>query len=228
MERLQINESIFLQMPKFQVEHIRKKGNLLYKKSRNSKQILDVLDSHKENPIINDSLVFANAYLYDGDEFFGFVMNHYQDLISLTTLINSPSFDFNAYIKKLITILEELEDLELCYYDITKNNIKSKGTEPFLLDSDGMILNPSIFYKKRQRQKLIEFILSIKFQEGSSENFLKEFLRKIKLEDYFTKDFICYMREIFDISSHNIMFPTFFLNELDDPEKNAEIKKLLI
>lgn len=230
MNAIRINPNVFLALPSFYVDHIKIHGHLLYKRNPLAKPVIDRLDRNKNNPLIKNYITVAEEYLIDdiNDNFFGFSMQNYLDLLNIRDVANSDEFNFEKFLLSLFMVLENLEKAEMCFYDLKVENVYIRDKKPFLVDPDGMLLHPTFYDKKKQRQKLLDFIFKIKFNDFYGYNILKELLRKINIEDYFSKDFVYYLEEIFDFSSSMLMYPNSFVKELNDDEKLIEMKKKLI
>lgn len=226
MEKIDINLNSFMKLKpiKETVVHIHK--NQIYKRSPESLHIVSAIDSFRKEPVFKHISV-PEAYLYDKNIYFGYVMKYYKKLKQVNEAIKKGIIkDVEKYALELLTIIEELNRLNLCYWDFHFENVLSdKNGHPFILDIDDMEYYPSNEDLHSQREYLTEFLLCIYLDKKRS---VHRFAREEAIQKYFRSKTLAYIDSLGNLQHPAPDLPYCIIEELQDIDKREMIKSKII
>lgn len=225
MDRIQINLDKFNKMKHLKKDIVHLHQNKIYKYSPESFEIVTTIDSFKSNPVFK-SISVPTAYLYDKKRYFGYIMKYYQKLHQVEQAIQQGIIkDIEKYALELLSIIDELNKLNLYYWDFHYKNIlsDSKG-HPFILDIDDMEYLPSNEDLHSQREYLAEFLLNIYLNQRKSIHALA---RQDAIQKYFKDQTLTYIDTLGNLGKEAPELPYCIIEELHDIEKRDMIKSKL-
>ncbi len=226
MDRIEINLDAFNKLKPIKKGIVHLHRNKLYKHSPDTLEIVTAIDSFRTNPVFQ-RIAAPTAYLYDKKQYFGYAMNYYRKLKQVDDAIKSGIIvDIEKFSLELISIIDELNKLNLCYWDIHYLNVLSdpKG-HPFILDIDDIELIPSNEDLHDQRQYLTEFILSLYLGIDKS---IHQLAREEVIQKYFKDKTLMYIDTLGDLKEPVPDLPYCIIEELHDQEKRDMIKSKII
>lgn len=226
MEKIQISLDAFNKMKPLKKDIVHLHRNQIYKYSPETLEIVTAIDSFKSNPVFNHIAV-PTAYLYDKKTYFGYVMKYYKKLHDVEEAIKKGIIkDIEKYALELLSIIEELNKLNLCYWDFHYQNILSdKKGHPFILDIDDMEYFPSNEDLHCQREYLSEFLLCIYLNQRKS---VHAFARQEVIQKYFSDKTLMYIDTLGDLKEDAPQLPYCIIEELHDEDKREMIKSKII
>ena len=226
MERIDINMESFMKMKQLKPTVIHIYKNKIYKRSPESLPIIETIDSLRHQPVFKQ-IAIPEAYLYDKKTYFGYVMQYYKKLHDVEEAIKKGIIkDIEKYALELLSIIEELNKLNLCYWDFHYQNILSdKKGHPFILDIDDMEFFPSNEDLHSQREYLSEFLLCIYLNQRKS---VLAFARQEAIQKYFSDKTLMYIDTLGDLKEEAPPLPYCIIEELHDEDKREMIKSKII
>lgn len=223
METIEISKKQFLSLPvmKKGVVHINK--HQLYKYSPDSINIIDEIDSKRHYRVMKH-LSVPQAYLYYKKQYFGFSMKYYKKLKQIKDCLDRNIIkSLDNYIIELLKIIEELNSLNLIYWDFHERNILADANgNPFLVDIDSMSNLPTSEELHYQQEYFTEFLLNLYIEKRKS---VVGYLKTPSFKHYFSDKSIKYFEDIINLGSQTPDLPYCILEDLKDKEKILELKK---
>ena len=222
MERIDINLDVFNKMKPLKKNVVHIHQNKLYKYSPESLNIVRTIDEFSSNPVFK-SIAIPQAYLYDKQKYFGYIMKYYKKIYQVEQAIqNGLIKDIEKYALELLSIIEELNKLNLCYWDFHCGNILSNNKgHPFILDVDDMEYFPTNEDLHSQREYLSEFLLVIYLGKRKS---IHSFAREDIIQKYFKNSTLEYLDTLGDLKEPVPRLPYCIIEELSDIDKRETIK----
>jgi hypothetical protein len=197
-------------------------NGIVYKNSPNSKEIVTKIDECKAHPVFKHFSI-PLAYLYIKDFYFGYTYKFKTDLHlvddaeTLGIIKNKEDF-----IKELFLIIEQLNSINLCYWDFHKYNIYSDNSgNPFFIDYDDIQYNPSSLNMYHQSKYLTEYILQLLLNQ---EKTLIQFLKDSTLMEYLSNNSKEYLESLKCRTDKQIELPYTILEDLSDKSRRELIK----
>ena len=226
MEKIDINLETFMKLKaiKKSVIHIHK--NHIYKRSPESQSIIETIDSFRTEPVFQH-ISTPEAYLYDKEKYFGYVMKYYKKLKQVNEAIKKGIIkDIETFALELLNIIEELNKLNLCYWDFHFWNVFSdKQGHPFILDIDDIDYFPSNEDLHNQKEYLTEFLLCIYLEKRQS---VHRFAREEVIQKNFSSKTLNYIDSLGNLQYPSPDLPYCIIEELRDIEKRDMIKRKII
>lgn len=222
MERIDINMDAFMKMHQIKPTVVHLHKNKIYKRSPDTLPLINVIDSlRNEQPFKHISI--PEAYLYEKETYFGYIMKYYKKLKQVNTAIKKGIIkDIEKFALELLQIVDELNKLDLCYWDFHFENILSdKQGHPFILDLDDMEYFPSNEDLHNQREYLTEFLLCIYLEKRKS---VHAFARQEAIQKYFSDKTLMYIDSLGNLGVEAPELPYCIIEELQDQEKRDMIK----
>lgn len=222
MLKIQINTDKFLKMKALKQDVVHLHRNKIYKYSPETEELVKAIESFRSNPVFKHISV-PTAYLYDKKQYFGYIMKYYRRLHKVQTAIRKGIVkDIEQYALELLAIIEELNKLNLCYWDFHFENIYSdrKG-HPFILDIDDIELCPTNEDLHNQKEYLTEFLLCMYLGQRKS---VHAFARQEAILNNFSDKTLEYIDTLGDLSKPAPDLPYCIIEELHDKEKRDMIK----
>lgn len=226
MNRIEIPISKMLTYKALKPGIVHQKGKLTYKYAKNSQEIMTFLEYIQKTENI-PNILYAKAFLYQNNQYYGYASLYYKKLKDVSELIKSPSFNKNIFVEKLIELIKTLDNLCLCYYDLHFGNVKISEDEPFLLDTDHMIINPIIEDLIFQRRNLLCIIISI-YTENFSIFAVNKMLSNSDSRKIFSNEAIKYLEAVIKRTEFIEEYPYIIIDELSDEEKTLKLKSFII
>ena len=222
MERIDINMDAFMRMHQIKPTVVHLHKNKIYKRSPETLPIVNVINSlRNEQPFKHIAL--PEAYLYDKEQYFGYVMKYYKKLKQVNNAIKSGIIkDIEQFSLELLQIIDKLNKLNLCYWDFHFENVYSdKQGHPFILDTDDMEYFPSNEDLHNQREYLTEFLLCMYLEKRKS---VHAFAREEAIQKYFKDKTLMYIDSLGNLQYPAPDLPYCIIEELHDKEKRDMIK----
>ena len=222
MDRIKISMKKFNRMRPIKQGIVHYKNDKIYKHSPRTFDIVNAIDTLQDQEVFKYISV-PTAYLYYKKKYFGYVMNYYKKLKQVEEAIKKGIIkDIEKYSLELLSIIEELNKLHLCYWDFHEENILSdeKG-HPFILDIDDMEYLPSHEDLHNQREYLAEFLLCIYLNKRKS---IHSFARETIIKQTFKDKTLMYIDSLGDLKEPVPELPYCIIEELQDIEKRELIK----
>lgn len=226
MEKIDINIGAFMKMKQIKPTVIHLHRNKIYKRSPESLPIIETIDSFRNQPVFKNTSL-PEAYLYDKKGYFGYIMKYYKKLKQVDEALKKGIIkDIETFSLELLQIIDELNKLNLCYWDFHFENIlsDSKG-HPFILDLDDIDYFPSNEDLHNQREYLSEFLLCIYLEKRRS---IHRFAREDVIQKYFSTKTLTYIDTLGDLGKTAPDLPYCIIEELRDKEKRDMIKSKII
>ena len=222
MERKEITYDEFMSYPNIKPGVVHIHEGIVYKHSPNSFEIISELDRTKAHPVMK-SISIPTHYLYTKDNYFGFTYQFNKDLHLIEDAIYLGIIkDINTFISELLRIIEELNRMNMCYWDFHRKNIyANKEGNPFMIDVDDMKFNPKELNLNYQAKYLTEFILNIYFNQ---EKTVPEYIRNFAIQTYLSTESLAYLDSIVRRNGSRIELPYRIIDELSNPSKREVIK----
>lgn len=222
MERIDINMDAFMKMHQIKPTIVHLHKNRIYKRSPETLPLVNVIDSLRNEPPFKH-IAIPEAYLYDKETYFGYVMKYYKKLKEVNEAIKKGIIkDIEKFAIELLQIIEELNKLNLCYWDFHFENILSnKQGHPFILDIDDMEYFPSNEDLHNQREYLTEFLLCIYLGKRKS---VHAFARQEAIQKYFKDKTLMYIDSLGDLGRKAPDLPYCIIEELQNKDKRDMIK----
>lgn len=222
MQKAHITYEEFLSYLKIKPGVVHIKDSIVYKHSPNSEEIIKAIEESKTNPVFKH-ISIPLSYLYVKDLYFGFTyefntkLHLVDDAVSLGIIT-----DKTLFIQQLFSIIEQLNEIDMCYWDFHKNNIFTDETgSPFLLDYDDMVLNPSPVNKYHQVKYLTEYILNLLLNQDKD---IGKYIREPAIKQYLSSESTEYLEKLNKRTGEVCEFPYRILEELSCEAKKELIK----
>lgn len=226
MDKIDINMDKFMKMKKIKPKVIHYHRNKIYKRSPQSLTIVKAIDSLKDEPVFKHISV-PEAYLYDKQNYFGYVMKYYKKLKEIREAEAKGRIkDIEQFSIELLQIIDKLNNLNLCYWDFhSKNILSDKEGHPFILDIDDMDYYPTNEDLHNQREYLTEFLFYLYIDiDRPVQSFAKEEI----IQHTFNGKTLKYIDQLGDLSKTAPDLPYCIIEELRNPEKRDMIKSKII
>lgn len=225
METIHISIEEFNKMKKIKPDVVHLHRGQIYKRSPQSFDIIKAVDElRNEKPFRH--IAVPSAYLYDKKRYFGYAMKYYKKLRQVEEAIAKGIIkDIEKYALELLGIIDELNKLKMCYWDLHFENILSdqKG-HPFILDLDDIELLPSKEDLHNQREYLTEFLLILYLGKRKS---VYSYARDLTIQKYFSEKTLMYLDTLGNLTEPVPDLPFCIIEELQDREKRDMIKSKL-
>lgn len=222
METIQTDYETFMAYTPIKPGIVHLHQGLVYKNSPNSYEIVTAIEQSKTNPVFQHFSI-PLAYLYIEDLYFGYIyqfnnqLHQVEDAEFLKIIKNTEDFAI-----KLISIIENLNSLNMCYWDFHRNNIFSDNFgNPFIIDYDDMKVSPNAVNKYHQAKYLTEYLLNLYLKQ---EKTLSQFLREPMIQRYFSDKTLEYIRNLISRTGECNELPYCIIDELSNPIKREVIK----
>lgn len=196
----------------------------VYKYNPDSKAIMDQCNSACDSKYGNN-MSLAQSYMYSKDIYIGYVMKYYRKLRSLGSAKERGEVDLYRYFNELMEMVEFLNEHGVSYWDFHSGNIRvDSNGHPFLLDLDGSDLSPTDEDRHYQCEYLTCFIL---------DNYLGEimtvgkYIRLLEDRHILSDKAIRYLCNTTNLLVEGIDLPYVILEEINKPEVQNEIKRLI-
>lgn len=222
METINISIEEFNKMKKIKPDVVHLHRGQIYKHSPQSFDIIKAVDElRNEKPF--QRIAVPSAYLYDKKGYFGYTMRYYKKLRQVEEAIAKGIIkDIEKYALELLAIIEELNKLNLCYWDFHYENILSdKQGHPFILDIDDIEYFPSNEDLHNQREYLTEFLLCMYLGQRKS---VHSFAREEAIQKHFKDKTLMYIDTLGDLKEPVPELPYCIIEELQNEDKRDMIK----
>lgn len=203
------------------------KGNHFIKYSPTGIEVLKRIEENIDN--ITPSLyALPDSYILDSYGIpVAFETPYYRNHKMLFKVMkNRVPFNKDAVVDNLIRALVELRDLNITYWDIHSGNILLDNNSDFkLVDLDGAEINASISVREQAIANYIDTLVEIYFEiSGGTVFYLNSLLDNIKLDEYYSKEFVEKLLAIKALDREIIDYDLYELaEEFRDPNKVSHI-----
>lgn len=224
MQEIEFPKDKFLKLKPLKNGIVHTQGKYVYKYNSSSEEIVELLyDLRYED--INNNLTLPIKKLYDNGWYYGFIMIK-KDYMTIKDAQKSIYFNNSIFLKKLITIIAELNSYNIIYWDFHNKNISvNLDYEPLLFDLDEVWISKDKIDYNLQKKCLLEFILNFYFDLKKT---LQYYLLNVEFKKCFSNQFIKYITSIFTEKTNNdIVIPEYFFDELNEKQKSKKLKLLL-
>ena len=226
MNKIEISYARFLSFPALKNGVIHRHNGKLYKRSPESWAIVTAIEKYQKDPEFK-SISVPKAYLFDKKVYFGYVMEYYKNLNKIKKAMELGIInDLEKYALELLSIIEKLNDLNMCYWDFHRGNILAdeKG-QPFIIDIDDINYLPSFEELHYQRQFLTEFLLNLYFDNNKS---VASYPKIPIVQKCFSPKALAYLNKLGNLGENVPELPYCIIEELKDKEKRDMIKSKII
>jgi len=222
MDKIQITLQEFNQMNRLKDGVVHYKRDKIYKHSPSTLKIVKTIDSLGNQPVFQN-IATPTAYLYNKKRYFGYVMKYYKKLKQVQEAIEKGIIeDIEKYALELLSIIEKLNKLNLCYWDFHDENILvDEQGNPYILDIDDMDYMPSKEDLHNQREYLTEFLLTIYLNKYKS---VHAFANTEAIQYAFSDKSLNYIYSLGNLGKPVPELPYIIIKELKDKEKRDMIK----
>lgn len=226
MEKIDISMDKFMKMKKIKPKVIHLYMGKIYKHSPNSLSIIETIDALRTESVFKH-ISTPEAYLYDKQKYFGYIMKYYKKLKQIKEAEEKGEIrNIEKFAIELLLIIEELNKLNLCYWDFHSQNILSdKEGHPFILDIDDMDYYPTDEDLHNQRECLTEFLLYLYLDTDKP---VHSFLKDEVIQQSFGTKTLTYIDTLGDLNKTPPELPYCIIEELRDKEKRDMIKSKII
>lgn len=223
MREIDITFDKFYSFKPLQKESVRKRGRFVYKYSPLTEHTISRLYAKTEAKVL-DHFSKPLAKLKCEGTYFGYIM-YFRRLKHIKEAINSGNINqLGNFLLELIKIIEELNKMDLTYWDFHSNNILvDKKGRPFVIDIDDIEYKATKELLYKQIEYLIEFILNVMLSNNYS---LQKILNSEALKGILNKKTLTYITNIYNQEARQqLLLPYHLVEELKDKDKVHTIKR---
>lgn len=225
MKEIDITFDSFYSFKPLKKETVRKKGRLVYKYSPLSERNISILHAKMDEKVLKQ-LATPESKLKCKGTYFGYIM-YFRRLKKIKDAIPQANINqMSNFLIELIQIVEELNRLDIAYWDFHSNNVLvDKKGMPFLLDVDDIEYKAEKELLYRQIEYLIEFIFNVTLSNNYS---LIKTLKSEALNGILSKKTLNFIQNIINKDpNQSLILPYDLVEELKDKEKIHIIKRKL-
>ncbi len=196
---------------------------IVFKHSPNSEELIDTITTVTQGSMVRNYITIPQAKLRVDEMFFGYQypfnneLRQVEDAIYLGLIKGEEQFAI-----LLLSLIEELNRLELCYWDFHRNNVFSNQSgHPFLIDLDDIKYQPTLLNKYHQIKYLTEYLLNMYLKK---DKILLDYRREPLLQQYFTSETMEYIQGLAKKPGTITELPYCIIDEFKDSYKKEELK----
>lgn len=222
MQKIHTTYEEFMSYLKIKPGIVHLNDGIVYKHSPNSEEIIQAIEESKTHPVFKH-ISIPLSYLKIKDLYFGYTYEFKNDIHLVEDAIYLGIINnINEFISELLKIVEELNKLNMCYWDFHRNNIYSdKNGVPFIIDIDDMVYNPTRVNQYHQVKYLTEYILNLLLDQ---EKTLSQFLRDPAMQKHMSIESMDYIESLIRRTGTVTTLPYKLIEELSNPYKRELIK----
>lgn len=223
MREIEITYDTFYSFKPLQKDSVRKKGRYVYKYAPLSESTISRIYANTDAKVFK-SFSTPVAKLKCNGTYFGYIM-YFRRVKKINEAIKKGNINqLSNFLIELIQIIEELNQMDLTYWDFHSNNILvNKQGHPFIMDIDDIEYKATKELLYRQIEYLIEFILNMMLNNNMS---LQKVLKSEILNGIIAKDTLSYIKNIFNQDqTQSLILPYNLVEELRDKDKIRTLKR---
>lgn len=223
MKEIDITYDKFYSFKPLQKESVRKKGRFVYKYSPLTEHTVSRLYAKTEAKVL-DHFSKPIAKLKCNGTYFGYIM-YFRRLKHIKEAIHSGNINLlSNFLLELIQMIEELNKMDLTYWDFHSNNILvDKKGSPFIIDIDDIEYKAAKDLLYRQIEYLIEFIFNVMLNNNYS---LQKVLNSEALKGILNQNTLSYITNICNQEERQqLLLPYHLVEELKDKDKVQTLKR---
>ncbi len=196
---------------------------LVFKHSPNSEELIETIETITQGTPVRNHITIPHTKLKVNNNYFGYQYDFNNKLRQVEdALFLEIIKDEEQFATLLLTLIDELNKLDLCYWDFHRNNVFSDQLgHPFLIDLDDIKYQPKPLNMYHQLKYLTEYLLNLYLKK---EKILLEYRREPLLQQYFSQKTIEYIQGLGKKPGTVTELPYCIIDEFSDTYKKEELK----